>query len=463
MASTFHVTTCYHNSVMDEQRAIGIVRVSRVGKREGARFLSPDIQRERIEAACKQHGLRLVDTREELDISGGLSLDKRPELSKAVKAVEAGNAEAIVFAYRDRVDRSMDTASELCRRIDAAGGSLIADAAIVTHATHDGWRKATFESFLTEDQRRTVAEKMRAVQERCVTEGKPPWARVPLGYRRTDAGTYALDKRTAPLAVEAFEMRDAGASVKKIQMALLAKGVKLSHRGIQTTLANRAYLGELHFGDFANLEAWPPIIDRALFDRVQKLKLPRGPLGRSNALLARLRVLKCGSCGASLRAWMMPQGGGYPVYSCAGQNICPKHVTISARIADEVIVRYVKDALAGLTGTHSSAVDVAATRADLDQAQGALDSAVRKLADAGIGGESVALETLSALREVRDAAQERHDEAVQADDSLTVAVGVGDWDDLTRDGQRDLIRAVIGQAVVRPGGKGAERITIEGR
>jgi DNA invertase Pin-like site-specific DNA recombinase len=42
-------------------RAIGYVRVSRVGGREGDSFLSPDQQRQSIERVSQREGLELVD------------------------------------------------------------------------------------------------------------------------------------------------------------------------------------------------------------------------------------------------------------------------------------------------------------------------------------------------------------------------------------------------------------------
>jgi len=47
-----------------------------------------------------------------------------------------------------------------------------------------------------------------------------------------------------------------------------------------------------------------------------------------------------------------------------------------------------------------------------------------------------------------------------ASELTTLAVTVGDWDSLSADGRRDLIRAVIRRVAVAPG-KGAGRITIE--
>lgn len=53
------------------RKAIGIVRVSQVGGREGESFASPAEQRERIRAACERDGLELIRTIDELDVSGG--------------------------------------------------------------------------------------------------------------------------------------------------------------------------------------------------------------------------------------------------------------------------------------------------------------------------------------------------------------------------------------------------------
>lgn len=76
-------------------KAVGVVRVSRVGRRTGESFVSPREQRDRIARACTQEGHELVEVFEELDVSGGKSLDGRPGLLAAVSAVESGHAEIV--------------------------------------------------------------------------------------------------------------------------------------------------------------------------------------------------------------------------------------------------------------------------------------------------------------------------------------------------------------------------------
>jgi site-specific DNA recombinase len=446
-----------------EKRAVGIIRVSRVGGREGERFISPDDQRKRIEDACARDGMTLVAVHEELDVSGGNALADRRGLNAAVAAIEAGKAEIVAAAYFDRLFRSLSTQREVIDRVEAAGGEVLAiDIGRVSNGNASQRLTGTMLGAVAEYHRVKTKETLADVQEHCVARGAPPWSRVPLGYTRQDDGTYAPDPQTLDLARRVFEMRDQGAPITDIRLMLLAHGDGRSNRGVQVMLANRIYLGELHFGELVNLQACEPIIDRELFERVQRLRVPRGPKPKSNMLLARLGVLRCGSCGARMSVWTMPQGGGYATYVCGSTSICPKHMVISAKIAEDKIIAWVKQHLAGITGTASGASGAEEAREQLDAAQAALDDAMRSFADAGLGGEPVALETLDGLREARDLAKGRHDEALAADESLTVAVTVGDWDELNQDERRALVKATIARAVVHSG-RGPERIEIVAR
>src|SRR4051812_7979126 len=103
------------------RRAIGVVRVSHVGGREGDSFASPGEQRDRIKAICERDGLTLLRVIEELDVSGGTPLEERHGLREAIEAVEAGEADVIVAAYFDRLVRSLRVQGELVTRVEKAG------------------------------------------------------------------------------------------------------------------------------------------------------------------------------------------------------------------------------------------------------------------------------------------------------------------------------------------------------
>ena len=94
---------------------------------------------------------------------------------------------------------------------------------------------------------------------------------------------------------------------------------------------------------------------------------------------------------------------------------------------------------------------------ELAGAQDALDAAVR--AFDGLGDELAVREQLAELRQARDDARERLDQLGGAGPEVRINADT-DWDRLTLDEQRALIRATVARATVGPG-RGAERIEIQ--
>jgi len=452
-------------------RAIGIVRVSEVGGRNGDSFHSPGIQRERIEAACKHQGLRLIDTHEEMDVSAGKPLAGRPGLSSAVAAIEDGRADVVAAAYFDRLFRSLETQREVIDRVEAAGGQVIAiDTGRVSNGNSGQRLTGTMLGAVAEYHRMKTKEALAEVQVRCIARGVPPFP-TPPGYRRAKGEPAEPDPATAPHVLRAFELRaenikrpSEANSLPAVRRYLADHGIRMSLGGLVNLLANRFYLGELHYGDLEpNLKAHEPIVPAELFELVQKGKgTARGRIGKSDRLLARLGVLRCATDDGRMSvSSTTSRGHTQHFYRCTAPD-CTKPMTIGATLVEREVIAWVKQHLAGLTGTASGASGAEHAREQLDAAQGALDAAMRSFADAGLGGEPVALETLDGLREARDLAKDQRDEAVTADESLTVAVTVGDWEKLNQDERRALIKATVARAVVHPG-RGPERIEIVAR
>ena len=71
-----------------------------------------------------------------------------------------------------------------------------------------------------------------------------------------------------------------------------------------------------------------------------------------------------------------------------------------------------------------------------------------------------ARERLGELREQRDQARDRLAELEAAAAPTVTVTATGDWDVLTLDEQRAIIRAVVERATVAPGG-GRDRISIQ--
>jgi len=448
----------------DGPRAIGIVRVSEVKGRSGDGFSSPKDQRRMIEQECERHGFRLIEVVDELDVSGGKPLAQRP-LGKVIERLERGElgeGAAIVFAYRDRADRSVEEGSAAIRRIEAAGGILVAGGLPLSHKTADQWVMATMGSVMSEWVRRVVKEKAADGQRSAVERGAILWSRVPLGYVKLSDATLEPDPTTAPVVQKAFEMRLSGASIMDVRNMLQDHGVKRSHRGAQEMLANRVYLGEISFKIDGKQETNPaahdPIVERELFERVQRMKVPRGPRVSSDRLLSGLKVLRCGSCGSSLGTMKLPKQNDYPIYRCPSTAVCDRHVTISAVIAERVVSEAVRRALRDEKGRASAAEGAQEARSALERAQADLDVAVRGFAAAGLTSEPSAIEELAKLRQARDDAQLGVDQ-IGPDAALTINAAI-DWDRLSLEGRRELIRAVVERVEIAPAGRGAERVKV---
>src|SRR3954470_12720233 len=110
---------------MEPVRAIGIVRVSRSDGRAGDSFSSPRDQADRIEALAAEKGWRLtIPEPYEIDVSGDALLSDRPQLSRAVVAVQTGEAEIIVGAHTERLWWNHETAAQVIRLVEDAGGEV---------------------------------------------------------------------------------------------------------------------------------------------------------------------------------------------------------------------------------------------------------------------------------------------------------------------------------------------------
>jgi site-specific DNA recombinase len=438
------------------RRAIGIVRVSRVA---GEDPVSPTEQRQRIEAACEREGFQLLDTLPELDVSGGAALEARPGLSRALAMVESGEAQVIVVAFFDRLVRSLAVQRELLERVEAAGGAILAvDVGEVRADTASRWLSSTMLGMVAEYHRRVTAERTIEGKRRAVSRGVAPFPNLPFYLRKNEKNENRIEHNPkVRLMREAVRMRLDGATIAAVRDYLRKHRVSLSYHGVQSLFGSRLLLGELRFGEMLNDDAFAPVIDAETWQRLQRVAVSRGRRAKSERLLARLGVLRCGTCGA--RMVVGTSQGQYPLYRCPPVGDCPQRVTISAEAAERAVVDAVRELLAGTEGRASVEGGIGEAADELARRQDALDKAIRTFA--GLEDEQAARERLQELRAARDQSRERHDELLAAS-APAITVSAGDWDLLTLEERRALIRAVIERAVVAPG-RGADRISIEPR
>jgi hypothetical protein len=131
-------------------------------------------------------------------------------------------------------------------------------------------------------------------------------------------------------------------------------------------------------------------------------------------------------------------------------------VAISAEVVEGTVVETVRAALKDAEGRASAEHNAREAALARDRAQADLGAAIR--AFAGFEDEQAARDRLVELRAARDRAQERVDR-LGGDRAVVTINAADDWDRLSLDAQRALIRATVESVTVAPG-RGAGRVTI---
>ena len=236
------------------------------------------------------------------------------------------------------------------QRVEAAGGQVLAiDTGRVTGESAGQWLSGTMLGAVAEYTRRTIGERIAGGIVDAIGRGVPPWNGVTAGYRKLADSTWEPDPVNAPIVVRAFELRAEGATLQEVQTFLTANGITLSYPGVRKLLLSRHVLGELHFGSFEpNLRAWLPIVDVDLWSAVQRANRPAGrPATRGERLLARVGVLRCGSCGA--RMSVNNHKGSY--YRCgAHRGSATRGPRVGAELVEAYVVGKVRERLADAAG-----------------------------------------------------------------------------------------------------------------
>src|SRR3989440_6104186 len=384
-------------------RDVVVVRVSEQGDREDENFHSPKAQLAKAKLWSEDQGNRVVGAFEEIDVSGELPLAKRPGLLRAIELVEAGEADHIVVAYFDRLVRSLKVQLEVIERVEQAGGEIYAiDHGRLTNGTaatrmSNNMMGAAFQYYAE-----VTGEKVQAAQERVVARGVLPNSRIPPGYVRGEDGVLVVERPKVRIVVQAFKRRDRGASLVEIQALLADNAIERSISGVASMLRSRMYLGEIHFGELHNPRSHEAIItDRALFERVQRRTVSRGRQAKSERLLARLGVLRCGTCAS--RMVINSDSGSYRCGDTSA-NRCRRRAAVKADRVEELVLDAVRAYSATADAPRRASRKRQIREADeaIKRANADLDDTIRQLGELGLLGRPASRETLGKLTKALD-------------------------------------------------------------
>jgi DNA invertase Pin-like site-specific DNA recombinase/ribosomal protein L34E len=442
-------------------RMDGYIRVSRVAGREGESFISPDVQREQIEAWAKLRGVEVADWHKDLDKSGGKL--RRPGLDTLLERIEAGDTCGVIVAKLDRLSRlGVADALKLVERITGAGGTIAAIDLGIDPTTPFGEFGMTIMLALARMERRRISDSWAVAQTRALERGAVI-SPTPFGYTREPDGTLSAHPDQGPIVTEAYRLAaQDGPQAASTYLERVAPHREWNTARARRSLGRRVYLGESQHAETVKRDAHPALTDRATWEAAQST-----PRGRRTSVAYPLSLIAtCAECGEPMTG--SQRGTGQRSYRCASRSrkdvLCPAPVTVSA----DALETYVRDALresrsahgwdiGGETSEGMAAVEDTLAEAEAELEAFAADQTLRRTL--GTRYHSHLEARADAVAEAQ--AAYRAEASKQARQTRVLSVELFDTEDPTE--LRELFSAALGAVVVTKGrGPIAERVRLVG-
>jgi DNA invertase Pin-like site-specific DNA recombinase len=474
-------------------------RVSEQGTRSDEELLSHDLQRAKVEAYLKAHGLTAAPEEfKDNDKSGGSM--SRPALDRAVAGIKDGTYGGIAVAYLDRFARTVPEALVLIAEIEAKGAAVIALDAQFDTTTAMGKAMLTIVLAFNALQRDQTQEKAYYLADTKLDEGTSLGGLAPVGYEfeitgkdsngKPILGWYIVKQPEADIVTEAFEQFASGELPTPGRVAdfLNEHGIRTSRGNLWTKtnvygfLKREAYIGTRVWNRYGKVDGKKVIVETRkqagahtgivvpeTFARVQRKIAPK-PGGKTynrngEGFVLGKGLVRCGckDCGKGMTKGAT-NGGGHTTLRCDARG--SGHPTISL----EAATAYVLDYVIGVASHLEAKVARVEDSAEGTEAARALARAEKAYAEVKtlLGGGAVPEESAPAvaLRE----AQEAVDSLVAGDApyeqafSLTPEQARTMLAEMSITDQRDFIRSVIAKITLLAdsrGGTPAERLVIE--
>jgi site-specific DNA recombinase len=239
------------------------------------------------------------------DTQSGTKLDTRPGLLRLLADAQAGRFHRAVAYDIDRWCRSIEIYS-IMKRVTRDSGVLFESATQRFNDDAEGQLMEVQTAAFAQYYSQLISRKVKIKREQMLGKGMWPGGHAPFGY-------VSVEKKLTPEPREAetirrmFELFLEHPSRAALRHQLRALGIKnrqgkpWSDTSLEQILRNRVYLGELRAAQCWLPGTHPPILDPALFERVQALTPTKRRIEHHMERPYPLAgVLVCASCGSQM-------------------------------------------------------------------------------------------------------------------------------------------------------------------
>ena len=328
-------------------RAVIYARYSSSGQREE----SIEGQLRECHEFARRHGIIVIG--EYIDKAMTGKTDKRPDFQRMLRDSERGHFQAVILWKMDRFARNRYDSAMYKYRLKKNGVRIFyaketipeGPEGIILESVMEGYAEYYSEN-LSQNVKRGYYDSALELK----TLGQ-----VVIGLKKGPDDRFEVDPATAPIVRRIFEEYAAGERAKDIYGRLNAEGYRTSRGGlfnknsIRRILQNEKYTGVYEYKDIRVENGIPAIIDRELFNKVQKMvdirhRAPAAKKELGGFLLT--TKLFCGHCGEPMTGdgGTSHSGKVYSYYTCNGRRVhkCEKERAPKEWIESLVVSELVK-------------------------------------------------------------------------------------------------------------------------
>ena len=315
---------------------------------EDKQVLSIEAQIEELRKYAKDNDIQIVDTVIE---KRSAKSPGRPKFNKMMERIQNGEANGILAWHPDRLSRNSVDSGLLLYLLDEG---ILADLKFPRfwfENTPQGKYMLSLEFSQSKHFVDNLSENVKRGLRQKLRRGEYP-GKAPLGYYNDlRTKTIKIDKKTAPIVVEAYEMFATGNyKITDIADFLAEKGIKKKNgrayywTRVKNILTNVFYYGHFAYGGEVHEGKHAPIIEKRLFDKVQAVMDARS--NNTKAIIKQPKpfcgLIKC-PCGMSVTATTKvkrQQNGNlhtWTYYHCTKKSknvLCPE-VPVRGEVLDE--------------------------------------------------------------------------------------------------------------------------------
>ncbi len=305
-----------------EKHYFGYIRVSTA--KQGEKGVSLQEQQGAIRQYAQRYDLTIVEWFEERESAAKRG---RPIFAQMMRQLRQGKAQGVIIHKIDRSARNLKDWADLGELIDSGVEVHFANESLDLH-TRGGRLSADIQAVVASDYIRNLREETRKGFYGRLKQGLYPLP-APLGYLDRGKGKVKeVDPIMAPVVARAFELY---ASQQYSLHRLLGEvdriglrnrhGTPISLTGLSKILNNPFYMGLVRVKRTGELfpGAHRPLVNKALFDRVQMILQGKTVDRQVRHHFTYRRLVRCASCGRSLIGELQK---GHVYYRCQTRE-CP--------------------------------------------------------------------------------------------------------------------------------------------